>query len=142
MSFRIRDCAIPSVWCGKGVPPKRKDSDLKYYHKTGSRYECMKKGWAAGMYSAKRENIPSNSLQQIKYVGDTYEKKFKTQRISTIDQLLSRARNMSKSQLETLLKKVFVRRKGGLDKKAYNSTLVYLYQHGVSQSKIPPCSRI
>jgi len=142
MSFKVKDCAIPTIWCGKGAPPKRKDSDLRYYHKTGSRYECMKQGWGAGAHSVKRESLPSNSLQQIKYVGDAYEKKFKAQRIANIDQLLSKARNSSKIQLQTLLRRVFIRKKGGLDKRAYNSTLIYLYQHGVSQTILPACSKI
>jgi len=75
--FDLSECAIPTVWCGRGNPPKRRAGDDKYYYKTGDRYECMQKGFGAGMHTERKKNLPENSLQQIKYVGDVYEKKFK-----------------------------------------------------------------
>jgi len=138
--FNIGKCAIPSVWCGKGTPPKRKTKDLQWYYKTGSRYECMQKGFGAGSMTEKRKHLPDDSLQQIKYVGDVYEKKFKKFRIADTDQLLHEAERRSKASLKTLLRNVFTRRKGGLDKRAYNSTIVFLYQHGIGH--VPACSEI
>jgi len=138
MSFEISKCAIPGVWCGKGAPPKRKG--LKWYHKTGSRYECMQKGFGAGAATERRKNLPDNSLQQIKYVGETYEKKFQKSRIADTDDLIQAAQRRTKASLKTLLRKIFTRRRGGLDKRAYNSTIVFLYQHGIGH--VPPCSEI
>lgn len=143
MSFEIEKCAIPSVWCGVGAPPKRDPrKPLKHYHKIGSRYECMKKGYGSGYNNAKRESLPKNSLQQISYVGNVYEKKFKSSNIANLTQLLQKARTFTKTQNKTLLYKVFTRKKGGLDRRAYNSTLIYMYQHGVNVSKLPICSKI
>jgi len=143
MSFEIEKCVIPSIWCGTGAPPKRDPrKPLKYYHKIGSRYECMKKGYGSGYNNAKRESLPKSSLQNIPYVGDVYEKKFKSSGISNLTQLLQKARKSSKTQNKTLLSKVFTRKKGGLDKRAYNSTLIYMYQNGVGTSKLPLCSKI
>jgi len=136
MSFEIEKCAIPTVWCGKGAPPKRKG--LKWYSKTGSRYECMKKGFGAGTVAEKRKHLPDNSLQQIPYVGDVYEKKFKRNGISNTGQLLQEAQNRSRTGLRTLLQRIFTKRRGGLDKRAYNSTIVFLYQHGIGH--VPSCS--
>lgn len=139
MSFDISKCAIPTVWCGKGTPPKRKPKDLKVY-RVGSRYDCMRKGFGAGTAIERAKHLPDGSLQHIKYVGDVYEGRFKSNNIQDIDDLVTEAERKSKAQLKTLLKKVFTRKKGGLDKRAYNSTIVYLYQHGVGH--VPSCSRI
>ena len=135
MSFNIEKCAIPTIWCGKGAPPKRKG--LKWYAKTGSRYECMKKGFGAGAASERKKYIPNDSLQQIPYIGDVYERKFKRAGIPDISQLLHEAENHNKNSLKSLLQKIFTRKRGGLDKRAYNSTIVFLYQHGIGH--IPPC---
>lgn len=143
MSFDLEDCAIPTVYCGKGTPPKRSSKEpLKYYYKIGNRYECMRKGFGSGYNKAKKENLPKGSLQNISYVGEVYEKKFKSNGISNITQLLTKTRGSSKAQNKTFLTKVFMRKKGGLDKRAYNSTIVYLFQNGVDVSKLPVCSKI
>lgn len=139
-SLDFGKCAIPTVWCGKGAPPKRKPKDLKYYSGVGSRYTCMQKGFGAGAASERRKHLADNSLQQIRYVGDVYEAKFKKSRVANTDQLLREARSKNKAQLKTLLRRVFTRRKGGLDKRAYNSTIVFLYQNGVGH--VPACSKI
>jgi len=140
MSFKIGNCATPEVWCGKGSPPKRKPRDLKWYYKMGSRYECVRKGFGAGASSERRKMLPDNSLQRIRYVGDVYERRFKQNRIANIDQLITEAGNRTKANLQTLLKRIFTRRKGGLDKRAYNSTLVFLYRHGIGH--VPACIKI
>lgn len=135
--FNVHDCAIPEIWCGKG-PPKKRGS--KWYYKTGSRYDCLKKGFGAGSAKERRKNLPENSLQQIRYVGDVYERRFKQSRVATLDQLIREAQSRSKSNLQTFLKRIFTRRKGGLDKRAYNYTILFLYRHGIGH--VPSCIRI
>ena len=138
--FKIDDCAIPSVWCGNGSMPKRKKGDETFYRKTGDRLECMKKGFGAGKYTERDSHLPAGSLQKIKYVGEIFEEKFKKEGINTIPQLLKKMGKLTPKNIETILKKVFTRKGGGIDKRAYNSTLVYLYRHGTGN--LPSCSKI
>ncbi len=140
MVFNASKCAIPTVYCGKGAPPKRKASDTKYYTGTGSRYDCMRKGFGAGTAIERAKHLPVGSLQHIKYVGVVYEGRFKSNNIRNIRDLLTEAERKTKAQIKRLLRRVFMRRKGGLDKRAYNSTILYLYQHGIGH--VPSCSRI
>lgn len=140
MSFNLDECAIPTVWCGEGNPPPRKPEAQTYYRKTGTRYECMKKGFGAGMYTEKNKGLPPDSLQQIKYVGDIYENKLKAMGINNCTQLRNKLNNKPTSYIKKTLTKIFTRRNKILDKRAYNSTLVYLYQHG--NGSVPRCSKI
>ena len=140
MSLNLDQCAIPKVWCGKHTPPKRRPGDLKYYYKTGSRSECVKIGYGAGMYGERKKHLPTGSLQQIPYVGDVYEKKFKKMGITNKHDLRREATTRSSKELGGLLKRVFTKKGGVLDKRAYNSTVVYLYQNGIGN--VPQCSKI
>jgi hypothetical protein len=140
MSFDIDECAIPTKWCGNGAPPKRKPGDMKYYTGVGSRYDCMKIGFGAGMSKEKKRNLPSNSLQQISYVGDVYEKKFKKVGIRNLDDLRREITSRTTRESAGLLKRIFTKKGGVLDKKAYNSTVMYFYSHGVGS--LPRCSKI
>ncbi len=138
MSFKVEDCIIPKVWCGKGNRPKR-NSDT-YYYKNGSRYECMRQGFGAGMYSERNKNLSANSLRHIKYVGDVFEQRFRKRGIATTTNLVKKMKEKSTNEIEKFLKRVFTRSNGGLDRRAYNSTILYLYRHGVR--KVPKCSKI
>lgn len=133
--FNPKECEIPKVWCGKGTRPSA-------YSKTGTPYDCMKIGFGAGMHSERNKHLPPNSLQNIKYVGETFEKRFVKRKIPNIPSLLKFATKSSKTQIENLLKEVFTRSNNGLDNRAYNSTLMYLYGHGIASIKIPKCSKI
>ena len=64
MSFDIDKCIIKQVYCGRSniIPAK----DKKRYSKVGSRDECLKKGFGAGMYNEKVKHLPQTSLQNIK----------------------------------------------------------------------------
>jgi len=128
------------VWCGKGDAPTRKKGDLKYYYKKGTPYECMQKGFGSGMYSERDKSLPRNSLQKIKYVGKTYEDKFKKEGINTIFELRDKMIGLSVFEKEKLLKRVFTQKGGRLDLRAYNSALVFLYQNYITE--LPKCSRI
>ena len=138
--FNISECVIPTVWCGNGQPPKRKFENKMYYYKIGNRYECLKKGFGAGMYTEKRRNLPGSSLQQIKYVGEIYEKKFRASGINTLSTLRKRMLQKTTSEMKSFLKKIFTRKGGTLDKRAYNSTIMYMYRNG--NRSVPKCSRI
>ena len=140
MSFKPKECAIPTVWCGKGNPPSRKRSGDVYYYKTGSRYECMQKGFGSGMYSEKSKLLPEYSLQHIKYVGETYEKRFKSKGVNDTVQLITFVRDQSVEEIEGLLSRIFAKKGGGIDKRAYNSTLMYLYHNG--NHLLPKCHKI
>jgi len=137
MPFKADECAIPKVWCGNGKMPKR---TTKNYYKIGSRAECVKVGFGAGMYSERKKHLPMSSLQQIPYVGETYEKKFKKIGIKTKAELRSKMSKKSPTEIEKILKKVFTKKGGSFDRRAYNSTLLFLYQNGVG--KLPRCRRI
>lgn len=134
----LKSCGIPTVYCGKGKIPKN-TMDYKYTGK-GTPFECMKKGYGAGMYTQHKKSLPANSLQQIKYVGETYEKKFKRRGIRTTTKLISHAGELSTEYLKELLQTVFMKKNGVVDRKAYNSCIVFLYRHGVGH--IPKCLRI
>lgn len=138
--FNPKDCAIPNVWCGKGNPPSRKKEDETYYFRTGTRYECMKKGFGSGMHSERNSNLPETSLQKIKYVGKTYEEKFARRGIDDVVRLVEIVRDLSAEEVHEILSDIFSKRNGGLDKKAYNSTLLYLYHHG--NGILPQCQKI
>lgn len=133
--FNPKECEIPKIWCGKGNKPSS-------YSKTGTPYDCMKIGFGAGMHIERNKHLPPNSLQNIKYVGETFEKKFVKKGIKNIPELLKYATKSSKPQIENLLKEVFMRKKVGLDQRAYNSTLLYLYGHGIASIKIPKCTKL
>lgn len=142
MASRIFDeglCAIPAVYCGDGdTLPTKRDAE-HYYYRFGTRSECLKKGFGAGTHIERKSGLPDDSLQQIKYVGPVHEKNFKRHGISSLTQLTARYRS-SKVNVEKELSDILKKKGGGLDKRAYNSTLLYLHRHGVS--KLPQCKKI
>ena len=138
MAFRIKDCAIPTVWCGNGAVPNAIKNNGRYT-KAGTPHECMKKGFGAGKYSERDKNLPKNSLQHIKYVGAVYEGKFQAEGITSLVRLKSVMRGKTPAQIRTVLQRVFKKGKG-IDKRGYNSTVFYLYQNGFTN--VPQCSRI
>lgn len=147
MAFDPTKCLLPTIWCGKGPLPtsaeKRVDrkNNVKYV-KEGSKEECVQKGFGAGMFSERAKSLPDTSLQKIKYVGETYEKNFKTVRIETTLDLLTFARGSPTKSILDLILKVTTKKDGKIDHKAYNSILLWLYNNGVDSSKIPSCHRL
>lgn len=138
MSFDIRECAIPETWCGDKPIPKRDPNSLTYYYRDGTKHECLQKGIGVGKNMSK--NLPANSLQQIKYVGDKYESNFKANGILDLGRLFIHVRDLSPPQKEKFFKDIFTMKNGKLDKRAYNSTLAYLYNHGTFD--LPKCRKI
>ncbi len=137
-SFSEEACIIPEIWCGESATPPKKKGTI--YYKTGSRYECMKKGFGAGTYTEKALTRPLSSLQNIKYVGPKYEENFKKAGIKTLAQLVTQTGSKTSTQIKTLLTGILTKENGILDTKAYNSTVLYLHRHGVANR--PPCVKI
>lgn len=139
MTFNFRDCIIPTVWCGNGNIPTKVSEDKKY-SRIGTRLECMKKGFGAGMYSEKKKLLSPESLQNIKYVGEIFEQNFKKNNIHTLDDLVEFAKKKRSSEIKKVLYKVLEKKNKQFDKRAYNSVLLYLFHHGGKD--LPLCRRI
>lgn len=137
-NFSEADCIIPEIWCGNDNTPPRKKGSI--YYKTGTRYECMKKGFGAGTHIERNSNLPTTSLQQIKYVGEKHEAEFKKAGINNIPQLVAQMKLKTTAEAGVILKRVLAKSNGVLDVKAYNSTTLYLYKHGVASA--PACQKI
>lgn len=138
--FDPKKCDIPTIWCGNSDKPPKKHKDGSYYYKTGSRYECMKKGFGAGSNTEKKANLPVNSLQQIKYIGETHEQNFKKSGIKTTTALKSHCRGLAPKDIEKFLKGILKNSKGITDLRAYNCVLMYLYTNGLGN--VPSCKKI
>jgi hypothetical protein len=140
--FDIESCKIPTVYCGTKttLPPRQKNEDF-YYTRIGTPHECMSKGFGAGINTSETKGISPNSLRKIKYVGEVYVQHFEDEGINNINSLIKYANNNPKGSLEKLLKRVFVKKDGVLDKRAYNSTLMYLFRNS-GQKALPVCQKI
>lgn len=136
--FREEDCLIPEIWCGESSIPSRKKGKL--YYKTGTRYECMKKGFGAGMYTEKRSNLPPVSLMKISYVEEKHEELFKKIGIKSTKQLVEEMRLRTSKEISYILTKILKKDNGELNEKAYNSVVLYLYRHGVGG--VPKCKKL
>lgn len=138
--FNLEECAIPTFWCGESdTPPKSKDPLIRYL-RNGTRGECLKIGVGVGKYSTLKAGLPSTSLQQLKYVGEAFEKKFKAAGVNNTNELLEFARTRPIAEIEKLLKRVLTKSNSVVDARAYNSTLVFLYRNGIGD--LPRCTRI
>lgn len=138
--FNVGLCVIPSVWCGNGPVPHGIRDNTRYT-RVGTTTECMRKGIGAGMAQERLKNVPEDSLQRIKYVGEVYERNLIRERIRTQTALRTYARNHTNQQLQALLRRCFTKNGGGgVDMRAYNSTILWLYHQGIVD--LPPCVRI
>ncbi len=137
MSFDIDRCIIKQVWCGGSatIPSDKK----KYYKGVGTRYECLQKGFGAGSSVEKKKNLPTNSLRRIPYVGDKMESNFKANGITNLKDLKTKMLPLAASGKEAKLKIILVNSNGKLNKKAYNSTIKYLYENGILN--LPRCKK-
>lgn len=139
--FKESDCYIPTLWCGEKntIPTKRSKNDT-YYYKVGSRYECLKVGFGAGSSTERKQNLPLTSIEQIKYIGDSHSESFRKEGVSTTTRLITMMKGKSIDEIETYLKKVLKKSNDQVDMRAYNSVLLYLYRHGISE--LPKCAKI
>jgi hypothetical protein len=124
-------CVTQKVWCGKGSLPHGNG-----YSRAGTPFECLQQGFGAGKYSEKEKHLPFDSLQRIKYVGETHEASFKKEKIRNLKDLTSFAKD-NPSKLERMLKKVLMKKDDRLDVRAYNHVLLWLDDQRVS--KLPSC---
>lgn len=133
--FNPKLCEIPpeeQIYCGDGKP--------KAGVRKGTAYECLKKGFGAGMHTERRKYLPAGSLQLIKYVGEKYEAKFIAENINNLNQLQAFAEGRAVAGIRAMLTRVFTKAGGaGVDTRAYNETLLWLHGHGVGN--LPPCVR-
>lgn len=117
-------CVAKKVWCGKGPIPH---GDA--YSRQGTSFECLQQGFGAGKYSEKEKHLPFDSLQRIKYVGETHEASFKKQRISNLGDL-ERLSKRRPRDLEKVLEKVLTKKDGKIDTRAFNHVLMWLEDQG------------
>lgn len=142
--FNPVKCLVPTAWCGKGPVPSQKQDLTKNvkYVREGTKDECLQKGFGAGVFSEKAKGISSSSLQNIKYVGETYELNFRKAGITNLNELLSAAKNSSKSRVQSLVSQSVTKKGGQIDSRAYNHVLLWMYQNGVPQVNLPLCHEI
>lgn len=138
--FKIEKCAIPELWCGISQMPKYSSDFSVKYIRRGSVYDCLKKGIGTGKNLYKSEFLNDTSLQHIKYIGEYYDSQFSKYNIKSKQQLINKTKNLSSLGISKLLKKILVTKKGILDKRAYNSVILFLYKNGISN--VPSCSNI
>ena len=86
--FDEKLCYQPRIYCGDESKPPKKVKDDSYYYKTGSRRECLTVGIGTGIHIERNSKLSKKSLQQIKYVGEKHEKRFKKVGIENIPALI------------------------------------------------------
>jgi len=138
--FKKEDCYLPTIWCGESNKLPSKQKNDTYYYKVGTRYECLKQGFGAGTHTERKQNLPVNSLEQIKYIGPEHDSSFKREGIKTSNQLIKEMSIKSASGIEGFLKRVLAKSNGVVDVRAYNSVLLYLYRNG--NGNLPVCKKI
>jgi hypothetical protein len=126
-------CKIHKIYCGNG--PLSDD-----YSRYGTAHECMKKGFGAATWAAKKSTLPKTSLQQIKYVGPKFEENFRKKHINTLNSLINILSEKTALEKKKLLKTVFTRANGTIDYRGYNSVLLYLNDNGVN--RLPKCVEV
>jgi hypothetical protein len=140
MAFNIGACAIPTFYCGNNANIPEPPDNMTRYTRRGTAHECLKKGIGTGIHKEREKNLAADSLQRIKYVGENFDRKFATEGIRTRAQLKTYIRGHTREQNNRMLRRVFTKAGGGIDKRGYNSTLVYLHNAGIGN--LPQCSRI
>ena len=142
-SFNPKKCLVPTFWCGKGDMPKEADykNNLRYTS-LGTRDQCVQKGFGAGMSAEKSKNLPENSLQKIKYVGEVFEKNFMKNGIANTTDLIDFANRSNRSGIDKKITVVCTKKDLRVDYRAYNHILLWLYDNGIPSSKIPWCREL
>ena len=143
MSFNVKDCSIPTVYCGKGELENSSNgntTNTNYtYTKKGSAYECLKKGFGAGMWNERKKDIGKYSLLQIPYVNEDIEMNFKNYGIRNTQQLINDMNKLSKDQINKTLRSI-CKIKNKIHFKSMNSILLFLHQKNVKP--LPKCKKL
>lgn len=142
MSFKSKHCKIPTVYCGKKDEMPTTSTNNSVYTEKGTPYTCLRKGVGFGMNEEKKKHLLKYSLQHIPYIGPIYDDNFINLDIKSTAQLLKYAKSHTKEEIEELLDAVFTKSNSVIDRKAYNSTLMYLYEHGINDKKLPTCIKM
>lgn len=141
--FDPRNCEIKTVWCGDTQRPinKTNNNGLKInYTRDGTRGECLKKGIGAGLSQEKSKYLSKISLQQIPYIGDTFEGKIKDYGIYNINDLQNFLKRQNDKQIETFVNNVTTDKKGRINSNAFNSLIWYIYQNKFADDNfLPQC---
>jgi hypothetical protein len=132
MPFNVNACNIKTFYCGNGDV-----LDRNIYSRKGTTYECMQKGFGAGSWAERKKHLPAKSLQHIKYVGETFEAKFKQRRIKDTDALVRKLSPMTAAQKKAFLEDIFKRGNGTTEYRGYNNVLLFLNAAGIS--RLPRC---
>lgn len=130
-------CKIPEIYCGEQNPMPKSGDAYSYYTRKGTGPECLKKGIGAGIYLEKKKNLSPVSVQNIKYVGEKFEANFAAKGIKTLNQLVNYVSGKSESQIKKFLKDVCTQANGSVNKRAYNSIIIYLSMNG--HYNLPKC---
>lgn len=133
----INGCKIPEIYCGAQNPMPYSGDAYSYYTRVGTGPECLKKGIGAGIYLEKKKNLSPVSVQNIKYVGDKFEKNFTDKGINTLNQLVNYIAGKSEAQIKKFLDEVCLQSNGVINKKAYNAIIIYLSMNG--HYNLPKC---
>jgi hypothetical protein len=134
MSFDPARCVIPRIYCGN------RNALPNGYSRFGLRAECLRQGFGAGMFQEREKTLARNSLQRIKYVGDVFERNFRREGITNVDDLLEVMGNLREDNRKRLLKRIFTKANGTFDGRGYNSTLLWLHNRGMRG--LPKCKRL
>jgi len=111
------------VWCGK------KENNVSKLRK-GSSYECFRKGYGAGMYNEIKKDLDKNDLRNIKYIGERYYKRFLKENVKNLNDILFVAKNFP-HLLTKFLSKILKDKNGNIDKRAFNSVLLFIDDNNV-----------
>lgn len=147
MAYTRNECMIPTAWCGDGPMPANtisQDRTSRYRH-IGTRSECMKKGFGAGAAQERVKSLPPNSLQRIKYIGPQFDHNFSHNNIATIhtiDDLTHYAQSHNRTQVTRLLMRVCVKTNGVLERRAFNSVIMFLDDHHITHDRLPRCKKV
>lgn len=127
------------VYCGNATTLPARQGNASYYTRMGTRHECLKQGIGAGGAQERIKGVPADSLQRIKYITPAYDAKFAQQNIRSRHDLITTMQRTSPDHIFKILRRILVKG-NSLDARAYNSVLLYLYEHG--NESLPPCKKI
>lgn len=135
-----RRCYNKSVWCGNGaVPAQAKDGII--YTRQGTPMECLRKGVGVGLFEERKKGLPPGSLQLIKYVTAPQEQNLMNKQINTQQNLIEFASSKRSRKIRKVLTRALVTKGGELDKRAYNSVVLFLYMTRQIE-ELPDCVNI
>ena len=135
MVFRKSDCVIRKIYCGdKNVPA---DTATKKYSRAGSRQECLQRGFGIADAQNRLKRLRPNSLQNIVYIGDTYDQNFRKKGIRTLAGLQTKMKSLGANQKLDFLRKILIKKNKVVDQKAINSVIMWLHSKGVGN--LPGC---